>query len=285
MHPKRCSKRHYCTINALGVYRGVIMEEPLKKIRISRPLIHHITNWVTIYDCANITRTFGALPVMAHAPEECADMTRISSALVLNIGTLTNDITDAMIISAKTANEKKIPVILDAVGVGATKFRDYTAAKIIDSIHVDILKGNYSEIAKLAGEKAHTRGVEATSINADPIKIAQKFATFKSCIVVMTGKEDIISDGKKTYIVRNGHEKMGSVVGTGCMAASVIGLFAAVNTDYCDACKDALCYFGIAGELAAEKSRGPGSFKVNLYDEVFNLSDEIAEKMMNFEEL
>lgn len=260
------------------------MQEPLKKIKETRPLIHHITNWVTIYDCANITRTFGALPVMAHAPEECADMTRISSALVLNIGTLTNELIDAMILSAKAANEKKIPVVLDAVGVGATKFRDYMAAKIIDSVHVDIIKGNYSEIAKLAGEKAQTKGVEATSINADPRQIARELATSKSCTIVMTGKEDMISNGKKTFVVRNGHELMGSIVGTGCMAASVIGSFAAVNPDHCDAAKDALCYFGIAGELAAEVSRGPGSFKVNLYDEIFDLSDEKAEKMMNFEE-
>jgi len=260
------------------------MQEPLKTIKETRRLIHHITSWVTIYECANITRAFGALPVMAHAPEECADMTRISSALVLNIGTLTNELIDAMILSAKAANEKKIPVVLDAVGVGATKFRDYMAAKIIDSVNIDIIKGNYSEIAKLAGEKAQTKGVETTSINADPRKIAQELATSKSCIVVMTGKEDIISNGKKIFVVRNGHELMGSIVGTGCMAASVIGSFAAVNPDHFDAAKDALCYFGIAGELAAEVSRGPGSFKVNLYDEAFSLSDENAEKMLNFEE-
>ena len=260
------------------------MKNPLKTIRETKPLIHHITNWVTIYDCANMTRAFGALPVMAHAPEECADMTKISSALVLNIGTLTSELIDSMILSATAANEKKIPVVLDAVGVGATKFRDEMAAKILESVHIDIIKGNYSEIAKLAGENAETKGVETTSINADPEKIAKEFAKSKSSIVVMTGKEDIISDGKRIFIVKNGHEQMGSIVGTGCMAASAIGLFASVNSDYCYASRDALCYFGIAGELAADKSNGPGSFKVNLYDEVFNLSDEKAKNMMNFEE-
>jgi hydroxyethylthiazole kinase len=260
------------------------MNNPLQKIRETKPLIHHITNWVTIYDCANMTRAFGALPVMAHAPEECADMTAISSALVLNIGTLTSEIIDAMILSASVANEKRIPVILDIVGVGATKFRDEMAAKILDFVHIDIIKGNYSEIAKLAGESTETKGVETTSINADPIVVAKGLAKSKSSIVVMTGKEDIISDGKKIYIIRNGHELMGSIVGTGCMAGSIIGVFASVNSDYCDASKDALCYFGVAGELAAEKSNGPGSFSVNLYDEVFNLSDEKVKNMMNFEE-
>ncbi|KKH97831.1 hydroxyethylthiazole kinase [Methanosarcina sp. 1.H.T.1A.1] len=260
------------------------MKDPLKTIRETKPLIHHITNWVTIYDCANMTRAFGALPVMAHAPEECADMTKISSALVLNIGTLTSEIIDSMLLSAAAANEKKIPVVLDAVGVGATKFRDEMAAKLLGSVHIDIIKGNYSEIAKLAGEKAETKGVEATAINADPEKVAKAFAKAESCIVVMTGKEDIISDGNKTFIVKNGHELMGSIVGTGCMAASIIGSFASVNPDYCDAAKDALCYFGVAGELAAEKSSGPGSFKVHLYDEVFNLSDEKVKDMMKVEE-
>ncbi|TGC10585.1 hydroxyethylthiazole kinase [Methanolobus halotolerans] len=260
------------------------MKDPLKTIRESKPLIHHITNWVTIYDCANMTRTFGALPVMAHAREECADMTNIASALVLNIGTLTTEIIDAMIISAKAANEKRIPVLLDAVGVGATKFRDDMAAKILDSVHIDIIKGNYSEVAKLAGEDARTRGVESTAIDAEPRQLAKKFAGSRSCVVVMTGKDDIISDGERTFVVKNGHESMGYIVGTGCMAASVIASFAAINSDHCDAAKDALCYFGIAGELAAEKSVTPGTFKMHLYDEVFGLSDERAKVMLNIEE-
>jgi hydroxyethylthiazole kinase len=259
------------------------MKTPLKTIREIKPLVHHITNWVTIYDSANITRVFGALPVMAHAPEECADMTRISSALVLNIGTLTSDLIEAMLLSAAAANEKRIPVILDAVGVGATKFRDEMAAKLLDSARIDIIKGNYSEIAKLAGEAAETKGVEATAINADPEKLAKEFAKTRASVVVMTGKEDIVSDGERIYIVKNGHERMGSIVGTGCMAASIIGSFAAVNPDYCEAAKDALAYFGVAGELAAEKSRGPGSFKVNLYDEVFDLTDEKVESMLKVE--
>jgi hydroxyethylthiazole kinase len=260
------------------------MNLPLKMIRETKPLVHHITNWVTIYDCANMTRSFGALPVMAHAPEEAAEMTGIASALVLNIGTLTTELIDSMLISARAANDKNIPVVLDAVGVGATTLRDDMAAKILESVKVDIIKGNYSEIAKLAGENAITRGVEATSIEADPKMVAKEFAKARSCVVVMTGVEDIISNGVNTFVVKNGHELMGSIVGTGCMAASVIGSFAAVNEDYCDAAKDALCYFGIAGQLAAEKSAGPGTFKTYFYDDVFNLTDEKAQSMMNFEE-
>jgi hydroxyethylthiazole kinase len=267
----------------MGILRRKVMKDALKTLREAKPLVHHITNWVTIYDCANITRAFGALPVMAHAVEECADMTKISSALVLNIGTLTSELIESMIISAKAANEKQIPVVLDIVGVGATQFRNQMAAKILDSAHVDIIKGNYSEIAKLAGENARTKGVEATSINADPFWLAKNLAISRSCTVVMTGKEDIVSDGSGIFSIKNGHSEMGSIVGTGCMAASIIGSFAALNDDFCDAAIDALSFFGVAGELAAAKSTGSGSFKMHLYDEVSGLTDEKAGPMINIE--
>jgi hydroxyethylthiazole kinase len=267
----------------MGILRRKAMKDALKKLRETKPLVHHITNWVTIYDCANITRAFGGLPVMAHAVEECADMTKISSALVLNIGTLTSELIESMIISAKAANEKQIPVVLDIVGVGATQFRNQMAAKILDSAHVDIIKGNYSEIAKLAGENARTKGVEATSINADPFWLAKNLAISRSCTVVMTGKEDIVSDGSGIFSIKNGHAEMGSIVGTGCMAASIIGSFAALNDDFCDAAIDALSFFGVAGELAAAKSTGSGSFKMHLYDEVSGLTDEKAGPMINIE--
>jgi len=120
--------------------------ELLKKIKEQKPLIHHITNWVTIYDCANIVRAIGALPVMAHAKEEAGDMSKIASALVLNIGTLTNELIEAMKIAGKAANEKKIPIVLDAVGVGATKLRDDKALELLKELKIDIIKGNASEI-------------------------------------------------------------------------------------------------------------------------------------------
>lgn len=259
------------------------MKNALTQIKQKQPLIHHITNWVTIYDCANITRTFGALPVMAHAREETEDMVKLASALVLNIGTLTTEIIESMIIAAKCANLYNIPVILDIVGVGATSFRNDAAEKIINSAFIDILKGNYSEISRLAGEDVITKGVESTQININPYEIAKKLAISKKCTVVMTGKNDIISDGTRIFVVKNGDPKMGSIVGTGCMATSVIGIFSSINSDYCDAAKDALCHFGIAGQLAAALAKGPGSFKIQLYDEISNLNEETVEKMSNVE--
>jgi hydroxyethylthiazole kinase len=259
--------------------------EIFERVRKEKPLVHHLTNWVTIYDCANMTRAFGALPVMAHAKEESADMASVASALVLNIGTLTPELIESMIVAAKSANRKGIPVVLDAVGVGATRLRDESAAKLLEAVRIDIIKGNSSEIAKLSGMNVTTRGVEATKVDSDLAVVAKKFAKERNAVVVITGKEDIVSDGKKTYLIRNGHELMGKVVGTGCMAASIIGAFAAVEADYAKASAAALSIYGIAGELAAKGARGPGSFKENLYDEVYNLDKAKIEGLSKIEEL
>src|SRR3989338_8768552 len=186
--------------------------ELLRKLRQEKPLIHHITNWVTIYDCANIVRAIGALPVMAHAKEEAADMAKIANALVLNIGTLTVEFIESMKLAGKAANEKGIPIVLDAVGVGATKLRDDKALELLNSLRIDIIKGNSSEIAKLAGENVQTRGVESTKVEADLIQVAKKLASKHKSTVVITGKEDIVTNGKKVYLVSNGHAMMGCIV-------------------------------------------------------------------------
>jgi len=257
----------------------------LKKIKQEKPLIHHITNWVTIYDCANITRAIGALPVMAHSREESADMSSIANSLVLNIGTLTSTLIESMKLAAKAANEKNIPVVLDAVGVGATKLRDNKAFELLNEIKIDIIKGNSSEIAKLAGEDVQTKGVEATAVEANLTEIAKKLAKQRNATVVITGKEDIITNGNETYIAKNGHDMMGQFVGTGCMAASVIASFAAVEKDYAKAAASALVCFGIAGELASKESKGPGTYKENFYDEIYNLDEEKINSMKKFEKI
>jgi hydroxyethylthiazole kinase len=246
--------------------------ELLARIRETKPLVHHITNWVTIYDCANIVRAFGGLPVMAHAPEEVEQMTGIANALVLNIGTLTKELVEAMIKAGGKANDKGIPVVLDAVGVGATDLRTESALKIMKEIHVDVLKGNSSEIGVLAGAEAEVRGVEAAGLKGDPVELTKGLAAAEENVVVMTAKCDIVSDGKRVFFVDNGHDMMGSIVGTGCMAASVIGCFTAVGSDYAVASAAALSCFGIAGELAGAEARGPGSYKEFFYDMVYNLN-------------
>ncbi len=262
-----------------------MISETFEKVRSDKPLVHHITNWVTIYDCANMTRVFGALPVMAHAKEESGDMAAIASSLVLNIGTLTPELIDSMIVAGKSANNKGIPIVLDAVGVGATKLRDDEALRLMKEIKIGIIKGNASEIAKLAGMNVTTRGVESTKVEANLVDVAKDFANKSKSIVVITGKQDIVTDGKKVFLINNGHAMMGSMVGTGCMAASIIGAFAGVEKDYAKAAAHGLACYGIAGELAAAKSKGPGTFKENFYDEVYNLTSEKIEKMARIEEL
>ena len=255
----------------------------LEKVRKTKPLVHHITNWVTIYDCANITRTIGALPVMAHAEEEVEQMVSIAGSLVLNIGTLTPELIDTMIIAGKKANSLKKPIVLDAVGAGATDLRTKKTFKILEEVHVDIIKGNSSEIGTIAGAKAETKGVEAISVEGNIKEIAKRLALERKSVVVVTGKEDIVTDGIRIFIIKNGHDMMGSIVGTGCMASSVIASFAAVEKDYCKAAASALVCFGIAGELAAKHSKGTGTFKENFYDELYNLDEKKIESMKNYE--
>jgi hydroxyethylthiazole kinase len=253
--------------------------ELLERVRKEKPLVHHITNWVTIYDCANIVKSFGASPVMAHAREEAADMASLASALVLNIGTLTGEIIESMKMAAASANKKGIPVVLDVCGAGATPFRDEKVREILESVRVNIIKGNASEIARVAGMEVKTKGVDSGSVDADLAETASELAEKKSCTVVITGKEDIISDASRVYRVSNGADMMGAIVGTGCMAASVIGAFSAVEKDLARASASALACFGIAAEIASGISTGTGSFKNALFDSVYNLNREQVEKL------
>jgi hydroxyethylthiazole kinase len=255
----------------------------LKKIRINKPVVHHLTNWVTIYDCANVVKVLGGSPVMAHAKEEVAEMTRIAGSLVLNIGTLTPEFVEAMKIAAKSANKKGIPVILDVCGAGATQLRDKKSLELLNETKINIIKGNASEIARVSGEKVKTKGVDAGGVSKNMIEIAHNLAKTRKCTVVVTGKEDIITDGKKLYIIKNGHSMMTHVVGTGCMAASTIGTFVAVENDLALAAACALVCFEIAAECAVKSSGGPGTFKEKLFDCIFNLDKKTIDKMQRVE--
>jgi hydroxyethylthiazole kinase len=243
----------------------------LERVRAQKPVVHHLTNWVTIYDCAQVVKVLGASPVMAHAPEEVAQMAGIAAALVLNIGTLTVDFVEAMKVAAISANAHGIPVILDACGVGATDLRDRKCCELLDEVRIDVIKGNASEIARVNGEQVSTKGVDASRVDKDLRVVARELAGKRRCTVVITGKEDLVTDGRKLYLVKNGHQLMGQIVGTGCMAASVMGTFAAVEHDLAYAAAGGLVCLGVAAELAAQGAGGPGSFKEKLFDSLFNL--------------
>lgn len=257
--------------------------EVLEKVRNQSPLVHHITNWVTVSDCANIVKVFGGSPVMAHAKEEAAEMASISEAVVINIGTLSTLTIDAMKLAINAANKKGIPVVLDAVGVGATRFRNDMAKELLQ-YKIDIIKGNASEIAATAGINVTTKGVDSGNVSGNMIEIAKHFANERECVVVVTGKEDICTNGESTFLIDNGTPMMSKVVGTGCMAASVIGTFCAVEKDYLFACVAALVCFEIAAENADKTSEGPGTFKNKLFDKISTLSDISINKMKRVEE-
>lgn len=255
----------------------------LKKVRENKPVVHHLTNWVTIYDCANIVKALGASPVMAHAEEEVYEMAKIASGLVLNIGTLTVSFVESMKIAARSANEKGIPVILDVCGAGATRLRDDKCFELLNETKINIIKGNYSEIARISGEDVKTRGVDAGSVSKDMVKVVKNLAKKYKCTVVATGEIDIVAGSGSCYVVKNGHPMMTHVVGTGCMAASVIGAFSAVEKDLAYASSAALVCYEIAAECAAKKSRGPASFKENMFDCLYSLDKNKINKLQKVE--
>jgi len=243
-------------------------------IRAKRPLIHHITNTVTVNDCANVTLSIGAAPVMAEAPEEVREMVSMADALVLNIGTLSHQQVTSMLNAGYAANARGIPVILDPVGAGATKMRTESARLLLDKIKIAVLKGNIGEIGVLAGVEGKVRGVDSWGLNGDPIKIGQEYARQTGVTVALSGAADIVTDRNRVVLVENGHPMMGRLTGTGCMAASLVGAFAAVCSDHVTSSVAAFAAFGIAGERAAQKALGPYSFRTALMDEIAALQPE-----------
>lgn len=239
-------------------------EGALRRIAEERPLVHHLTNYVTVNLVANTTLSTGALPVMAHAHEEVEEMVGLASALVLNIGTLDVAFVEAMLLAGKRANERGIPVVLDPVGAGATSFRTKTAERLLSELSVAAVCGNAGEIATLAGLAAEVRGVE--SLAGDAETAARKAAGALGTTVAATGKTDYVSDGERTIAVSNGHPLMSRVVGSGCASTAVVGSFAAVGGAGAETIAHALAYFGRAGEIAAEGAGGGGTFEPRFLD-------------------
>ena len=234
----------------------------IKKVRMKNPLIHNITNIVVANFSANGQLAIGASPVMADAVEEAADMAKIANAVVLNMGTLHSESVKAMLLAGKSANQKGIPVILDPVGVGATSFRTESAKKILKEVKISIVRGNAAEIANIIGESWEIRGVDAGAANGNQFQLAKKAAQQLNTVVVVTGKEDFVSNGTNTNIIHNGHPLLTKVTGTGCLLSSVIGAFAAVEENLVEAATSALVFYGVAAEIAATRTedKGPGSF-------------------------
>jgi hydroxyethylthiazole kinase len=239
----------------------------LRLLRERKPLVHQITNYVVMNETANATLALGALPVMAHAREEVEEMVVLAGALVVNIGTLSPHWVDAMLAAGKAANGAGVPVVLDPVGAGATRYRTDTAKRILSEVDVAVLRGNQGEIATLVGVDAEVRGVESIGAVGDAAELARLAGKNLGVVASVTGAVDHVSDGRRVLAVANGHELLATVTGTGCMSSAISGCFLAAKRDApLEAAAGALAAFGVAGEDAARDAKGPGTFHVNLYD-------------------
>jgi hydroxyethylthiazole kinase len=253
----------------------------LLAVRNKRPLVHQITNYVTVNDCANVTLAIGGSPVMADDLGEAAEMAALAQALVINIGTLNTRTIASMLTAGKRAKERGIPVILDPVGVGATKLRTDTVRLIIEEVGPTVIRGNMSEIKCLAGWDVEIKGVDSIADERQGELIARKLAKQLACIIAITGKQDVVSDGTRTCLIDNGHEWLARVTGTGCMATALIGAYCGAGQDGYVGTVAGILTMGLAGEIA-ERSLVPGDgigmFKVRLFDAISNLTPEHLSK-------
>jgi hydroxyethylthiazole kinase len=255
----------------------------IQEIREKSPVIHNITNFVVMNNTANALLALGASPVMAHAEEEVEEMVNIASALVINIGTLSRYWIPSMIRAVQRAHQKNIPIVLDPVGAGATTYRTRTSLELLDMAPITIIRGNASEIMSLVNNEGKTKGVDSSALSEDALDAAQRLYDTYGSVVCVSGKTDYILSGSGIAKVQNGHIMMSKVTGLGCTASAICGAFAAVNRDFALATVGAMAAMGIAGELAAVNSSGPGSMQVNFLDALYRLSEESITKHLSIE--
>ena len=239
-----------------------------------RALIHHITNYVTVNDCANMVLAIGASPIMADELMEMDEMVSICDALVLNIGTANERTIASMLKAGKMANEKGIPIILDPVGVGATSFRHESVKHLLQELRLSVIRGNMAEIKTIAGLKSKSAGVDSLEDESNGASIALSVAQALKCVIAITGKVDIVSDGNKTYSLHNGSEALTHVTGTGCMTTSLIGSFLGASHQPLESAIAGILCMSIAGEKA-DASLGYGTYRTSLIDWVSKMSHEL----------
>lgn len=254
-------------------------------VRCGCPLIHAITNPISINQCANAALAVGARPIMAEHPEEAAGITRTAKALLANLGNITDARIQSITICAQTAMENKIPIVLDAVGVACSHFRRKFALEIMEKNNPAVIKGNYSEIYALYNNTYSSAGVDAeNSLNAESMqRAAVSLARRHGAIILASGKTDIITDGDRLFHVHNGSAQLASITGTGCMLGILCACYLSAHADI-SAAVTAAAVLGICGEIA-ETDKGNASFMLNLLDAVSTLSDADFENHLKLEEI
>ncbi len=254
----------------------------MANVRAKSPLVHLITNYVTVNDCANVAICAGGSPIMTDEMKDVVDISRIASAVVLNMGTLNAGTVVSLLRAGKIANECGVPVIFDPVGAGASKYRNEVADRILKKVKVAVIKGNGGEIGFLSGTGGEVKGVDSVSASNE-VAAVESLAKRYNCVVAMSGKVDYVSDGEKTVKLSNGHDLMGCVSGTGCMLAAVVGCYVGANGASVESVSSAITAFSLAGEIAGPKSEGPGTFKQKMLDALYNLTAEQFDSMKKVE--
>lgn len=257
----------------------------LKNVREKCPLIHNITNYVTVNDCANILLACGGSPIMADDVEEVEEITAICGGLNINIGTLNQRTIPAMVLAGRKANALGHPVVLDPVGAGASGLRTNTALKLLEEVHFTAIRGNISEIKTLALGSGTTKGVDAdvadkvTEENLDSaVAFAKAFAKKTGSIIAITGAIDIVADGEKAYCIRNGHPMMSAITGTGCQLSAMTAAYLVANPAHpLEAAAAAVCAMGLSGEIAHDRLTpmdGNSSYRNYIIDAIYNLTPQ-----------
>jgi len=256
----------------------------IARIRENKPFIFNITNEVATNFAANGTIAIGASPAMSHTPREARAYGQIADAVVLNLGTLTEERAEAMLRAGKAANEKGVPVILDPIAVGGTDFRTGVIYEILEKVKLTAIRANSGEIAVLGGALNEAKGPDSVTEENDP-KIAQAVAKKYETVVISTSKTDVITDGERMVLCKNGHEMLQNITASGCLLSSLVGPFLSVADDMFEAGLYATVSYCIAAELAMNKAAGPGTFIPALLDELYFLTDEKVEKYKRIQEL
>ena len=270
------------------------MKKCLENVRKNVPLVHNITNYVTVNDVANILLACGGSPIMSDEPEDVEDITSICGGLNINIGTLHKSSIEGMMRAGKRANELGHPVLLDPVGAGASKLRTETALHIMEEIKLTVIRGNISEIKTLVSGSGTTKGVDADVADAvtedtldDAVAFVKAFAKASGCIIAVTGAIDLVSDGDRCYVIRNGRPEMGKITGTGCQLSGMMTAYVTANPECpLEAAAAAVCVMGLAGEIGwsrMQEGDGNSTYRNRIIDAVYNMTGEELEKGANYE--
>lgn len=251
------------------------VEELLKKVRSQRPLVHNVTNYVVMNWTANCLLSVGASPIMAHAAEEMEAMTDLAHALVINIGTLSEPWVRSMEIAMKRVREKCKPIVFDPVGSGASTYRTETARRLLSDFSPTVIRGNASEIISLSNGQDRGKGVDSIDSSKSALDAAKSISAQFDCVVCVSGETDYIVEKSQVAAVKNGHPLMTRVTGMGCASTALIGAFLAVYDSPFEATVAAMAITGIAGEIAANRSTGPGSFQIHYLDALYEMSAEV----------